>query len=81
MNSPSYRDALDLVVETDNAEIIAYCTLWDDPVSKIAILEPVACVREYRRKGIMKSTLLYGMNTECLVMSIMFVYLNCQFMK
>ncbi|MGK0467384.1 MAG: RimJ/RimL family protein N-acetyltransferase [Clostridium sp.] len=62
MNSPSYCDAIDLVVETDNAEIIAYCTIWNDPVSKIAILEPVACVEEYRRKGIMKSTLLYGMN-------------------
>ncbi|MGH4121179.1 GNAT family N-acetyltransferase [Clostridium sp.] len=62
MKSPSYCDATDLVVETDNAEIIAYCTIWDDPVSKIAILEPVACVEEYRRKGIMKSTLLYGMN-------------------
>ncbi len=62
MNSPSYCDATDLVVETDNAKIIAYCTIWEDPVSKIAILEPVACVEEYRRKGIMKSTLLYGMN-------------------
>lgn len=62
MNSPSYCDAMDLVVQTDNAEIIAYCTIWDDPVSKIAILEPVACVEEHRREGIMKSTLLYGMN-------------------
>jgi RimJ/RimL family protein N-acetyltransferase len=62
MNSPSYRDAMDLVVQTGDAEIIAYCTIWDDPISKIAILEPVACVEEHRRKGIMKSTLLYGMN-------------------
>jgi predicted GNAT family acetyltransferase len=36
--------------------------VWDDPVSKTAILEPVACVEEHRRKGIMKGTLLYGMN-------------------
>ncbi|MBC8061644.1 MAG: GNAT family N-acetyltransferase [Clostridiaceae bacterium] len=62
MNSPSYSDALDLVVQSHNEEIIAYCTIWDDPISKIAILEPVACVAEYRRKGIMKNTLLYGMN-------------------
>jgi len=62
MNSPSYSDALDLVVQTDGGEIIAYCTIWDDPVSKISILEPVACVAEYRRRGIMKSTLLYGMH-------------------
>lgn len=62
MNAPSYRDAIDLVVQTDMEQIIAYCTIWDDPVSKIAILEPVACVEEHRRKGIMNSTLLYGMN-------------------
>jgi RimJ/RimL family protein N-acetyltransferase len=62
MNSPSYGDAIDLVVETENEEIIAYCTMWDDPISKTGILEPVACVEEFRRKGIMKSALLYGMN-------------------
>ena len=62
MNSPSYGDAMDILVQTHNEEIIAYCTIWDDPVSKIAILEPVACVEEHRRKGIMKNTLLYGMN-------------------
>lgn len=62
MNSPSYCDAMDFVVEIHHSEIIAYCTIWDDPVSKIAILEPLACVAEHRRKGIMKSTLLYGMN-------------------
>lgn len=62
MNSPSYKYALDLVVQTEEGEVIAYCTVWDDPYSKIGILEPVACVAEYRRKGIMKSTLLYGMN-------------------
>jgi len=62
MNSPSYCDAIDLVVQAGNAKIIGYCTIWGDFVSRIAILEPVACVAEYRRKGIMKSTLLYGMN-------------------
>jgi RimJ/RimL family protein N-acetyltransferase len=67
MNSPSYGDAMDFVVQTHNEEIIAYCTIWDDPISKIGILEPVACVAEHRRKGIMKSALLYGMNLlkEC----------------
>lgn len=62
MNSLSYSDALDLVAETKSAEIIAYCTIWDDPVSKIAILEPVACAAEHRRKGITKSLLLHGMH-------------------
>jgi RimJ/RimL family protein N-acetyltransferase len=62
MTSPSYGDAMDFVVQMYNEEIIAYCTIWDDPASKIARLEPVACVEEHRHKGIMKSTLLYGMN-------------------
>lgn len=62
MSSPSYCDAMDFVVMINNSEIIAYCTIWNDPISKIAILEPLACVAEHRRKGIMKNTLLYGMN-------------------
>lgn len=62
MNSTSFCDAMDFVVQSSTEEIIAYCTMWDDPISKIGLLEPVACVAEYRRKGIMKSTLLYGMN-------------------
>jgi len=62
MNSPSYGDAMDFVVQTHSGEIIAYCTIWDDPISKKGILEPIACVVEHRCKGIMKSALLYGMN-------------------
>jgi predicted N-acetyltransferase YhbS len=62
MDSVSYCNALDLVVESSNREVIAYCTIWDDPISRIATLEPVACVAEHRRKGITKSLLLYGMN-------------------
>ena len=67
MSSPSYCDAMDFVVEINNSEVVAYCTIWNDPISKIAILEPLACIAEYRRKGIMKSTVLYGMNIlkEC----------------
>jgi len=62
MNSPSYSDAFDLVVETPDGEIVAYCTIWNDPVSKTAILEPLACVEEQRRKGISKALLLDGMH-------------------
>lgn len=62
MKSPSYSDAFDLVVESPDGEIIAYCTVWNDLDSKIAILEPLACVDEYRRKGISKALLLYGMH-------------------
>jgi len=62
MNGPAYNDALDMVVETETGEIIAYCTFWNDVVSKIGILEPLACVSEHRRKGITKALLLYGMN-------------------
>jgi N-acetylglutamate synthase-like GNAT family acetyltransferase len=62
MRAPSYNDAMDFVVLNHNEEIVAYSTIWNDPISNIAILEPIACVEEYRRKGIMKSVLLYGMN-------------------
>ncbi|MBI9011502.1 MAG: GNAT family N-acetyltransferase [Clostridiales bacterium] len=62
MNSPSYSDAFDLVVESPDGEIVAYCTIWNDPISKVAILEPLACIEEERRKGISKALLLDGMH-------------------
>lgn len=63
MNSPSYQDAFDMVVESPEGEIVAYCTIWNDPVSKTAILEPLACVETQRRKGISKALLLDCMHS------------------
>lgn len=63
MQSPYYAYALDYVV-TDNksGSFAAYLTWWLDEKSKTALLEPVACLEEYRRRGIMQRALLSGLN-------------------
>ncbi len=62
MNSNSYKNCLDLIVKNAKHEIITYCTTWYDPKSQVAVFEPIACIKEYRRKGITKSVLLYAMH-------------------
>lgn len=62
MGTKGYSNALDLVVETPAGGIAAYCTLWYDPLSKIAAIEPIACTPDHRKKGLSKHLLLVGMN-------------------
>jgi ribosomal protein S18 acetylase RimI-like enzyme len=63
MNSEYYGDALDYVVHDNATNAFAgFVTWWIDDNSKTAVLEPVACLPEYRRRGIMKRALWYGLN-------------------
>jgi RimJ/RimL family protein N-acetyltransferase len=61
--SEYYNSALDYVVRNAGTnEFIGFITWWIDEDSKTATLEPVACLPEYRRRGIMKRALLFGLN-------------------
>lgn len=62
MRSDYYMDALDYVVRSTEGEFIAFATWWVDDKSKTAVLEPVACLRDFRRRGITKRMLLHGLN-------------------
>jgi ribosomal protein S18 acetylase RimI-like enzyme len=62
MHSEYYKDALDYVVRSTDGDFIAFVTWWVDDNSKTAVLEPVACLPEYRRRGIAKRALLHGLN-------------------
>lgn len=56
-----FKEALELVVENTEGEVVSYATFWRDKPSKTAVLEPVACMENYRNKGLTKALLLYGM--------------------
>ena len=61
--SEYYNAALDYVIRsTSTNEFIGFVTWWIDENSKTAMLEPVACLPYYRRRGIMKRALLFGLN-------------------
>lgn len=58
---PHYRADLDLVVETADGELAAYCIVWWDPVTKTGEFEPVGTADRFRRKGYGKAVLYEGM--------------------
>jgi len=62
IQAPSFDKNLDFVVTTEGDQIVAYCTFWYDPHSQVAIIEPVACVHAYRKKGITKALINHGLN-------------------
>ena len=63
MSSNYYNTALDYVVRSSSTnEFVGFITWWIDENSKTATLEPVACLPEFRRQGIMKRALFYGLN-------------------
>lgn|GEM_PF-1929543 len=62
LQSNDHTNTLDYVirdVSTNNFK--GFITWWIDKNSNTALLEPVACLEEYRRRGIMKRTLNFGL--------------------
>jgi ribosomal protein S18 acetylase RimI-like enzyme len=58
---PLYRADLDLVVETADGELAAYCIVWWDPVTKTGEFEPVGTAERFRGQGYGKAVLREGM--------------------
>jgi GNAT superfamily N-acetyltransferase len=52
--------SLKIVVKNSDGEYVSFCGMWFDPVSKLAVVEPVATVPEYRKKGLGKAAVLEG---------------------
>ncbi len=48
LGAPSYRPGLDLAWQNSEGEIVSFVGLWFDPVSRLAVLEPVGTIPGYR---------------------------------
>ena len=60
--SPAYKTALELVARDRHTDaFMGFATWWLDEPSKTALLEPVACLKEYRRQGIARRLLIHGL--------------------
>lgn len=61
--SKAYQTALEYVVRDRKTNaFIGFATWWVDENSKTALLEPVACLPEYRRRGIARRLLRNGLS-------------------
>lgn len=56
-----YNPELDLAVIAPNGQFAAFTTLRIDPVSRITEFEPVGTHPNYRRKGLAKAIIYYGL--------------------
>lgn len=52
---PSYTRQWDRVMVNDADDVVAFCTIWYDPVSGCALFEPVGCHQEYQRRGLTRA--------------------------
>ena len=52
MATPPYRAGTDHVVVAESGEWVASCCVWLDEVTGVALVEPVGCVEEHRRRGL-----------------------------
>lgn len=52
MATPAYRADLDWVAVAGDGTWVASCLVWLDPATGVALLEPVGCAPEHRRRGL-----------------------------
>lgn len=61
MQSPTYRQDLDLVVEAPDGSFAAFCILWHDEPNRNAVFEPVGTHSAHRRLGLARAVMYEGM--------------------
>ncbi len=76
MHSDSYINVMDYVVrDKASGEMAGFYSWWIDRNSQSALLEPVACIPGYRRRGISLRALCFGLN-EIRKLEIQNVYVS-----
>ncbi|AHC14925.1 acetyltransferase, putative [Salinispira pacifica] len=60
-SAPDYQDYLDLSILDTTGAVACFATFWYDRVNRIAVLEPLGTIPEYRRRGLAKALVYEGM--------------------
>lgn len=58
---PLYRPDLDIVAVAPDGELAAFCTVWVDPVTHIAVFEPVGTHPNHQKRGLGKAVMSEGL--------------------
>jgi RimJ/RimL family protein N-acetyltransferase len=56
-----YRPDLDLSIETDTGDVVAYGLFWSDPVTEVGLVEPMRTEEGHEGKGLARHVLLSGL--------------------
>lgn len=59
--APLYRRDLDIVAATSSGEIVSFCTIWYDDVTRSAVCVLVGTVPEHQRRGLGKVVMHEGL--------------------
>jgi ribosomal protein S18 acetylase RimI-like enzyme len=57
-----YDPALDLAVEAAGGEVAGYALFWFDPVTEVALVEPMRVEDAYQRRGLARAMLTEGLD-------------------
>jgi len=58
--APDYRPELDLYIVAPDGEYASFCIVWWDQINRLATLEPVGTVPDYRRMALGRAVVLEG---------------------
>ncbi len=61
MRTPPYRHELDWVALDEAGAMVASATIWLDPVTGVALVEPVGCLPEHRGRGLAGAVSVAGL--------------------
>jgi len=56
-----YRRDLDIVAVAPDDQVVAYCVLWYDDVTRTGLFDPVAVMPEYQQRGLGRAILVEAM--------------------
>ena len=59
--APLYCRDLDLVAVAPDSEIVSFCTIWFDDVTRTGAREPVGTVPEHQRRGLARAVMAEGL--------------------
>jgi GNAT superfamily N-acetyltransferase len=58
---PIYKRDLDVVAVAPDGELAAFCTVWVDDVTRIAVFEPVGTHPDHQKRGLGKAVMSEGL--------------------
>ena len=67
MATSPYRAALDWVAVTSDGEMVASCCVWLDNATGVALVEPVGCRQEHRRRGLASAVSLAALHAAAVL--------------